>query len=220
MEGTVSWHSVTERIVAAARRGGRDPAEITLVAVSKERTPDQIRVLYDLGQRDFGENRAQELSGKVGQLPPDIRWHFIGPLQTNKARLVRPAVSLLHSFDRSALISPWAKGVGYPPPVLIQVKTGDEESKQGVDPAQALALADEVTSAGLEVIGLMTIPPPRAEAARAGFELLAQLGERLRTSHHSAVQLSMGMSDDFEVAIEAGASIVRVGRAIFDNLPD
>ena len=218
----MSWEAVTERIAVAAEGVGRDPADITLVAVTKERSVDQIRALYDLGQRDFGENRAQELGGKVGQLPGDIRWHFIGPLQTNKARLVRPAVTLLHSFDRSNLIAPWAKGVGYPPPVLIQVKIGDEDSKHGVDPSSALDLADQVAEAGIEVSGLMTIPPPvgRAEEARAGFEQLALLGERLKARHRNALQLSMGMSDDFEVAIAAGASIVRVGRAIFDKLPN
>lgn len=213
---------MTERIAAASARAGRKADEVTLVVVTKERSVRSIVHLYELGHRHFGENRAQELAAKAPQLPPDIVWHFVGPLQSNKARVVRPVVSLLHSFDRADLIGAWAKGSGYPPPVLIQVKIGGEVTKQGVDPNDTLALVEKTKTGGIEVVGLMAIPPPAAKPddARPGFEELARLGRRVRDSFPEAKHLSMGMSDDFEVAIESGATIVRVGRAIFEDLPN
>ena len=112
----MSLEAVRTRIAEAAMRAGRQPESVRLVVVSKGQSPEAIQELYEQGQRDFGENRAQELSGKVGQLPSDIRWHFVGPLQTNKVRMVRPAVDLLHSLDRIDLVEPWVKGPGSPPP--------------------------------------------------------------------------------------------------------
>jgi pyridoxal phosphate enzyme (YggS family) len=208
---------VRSRIVAAARQAGRQPESIRLVVVSKAQTPEAIRALYDQGQRDFGENRAQELSAKVAQLPPDIRWHFVGPLQTNKVRLVRPRVRLLHSFDRQDLIGPWVKGPGLPPPALVQVKIGGESQKHGVEPEGAGHLCERAIAAGIEVIGLMTIPPVVTDplAARPYFDELATLLAELQRPFPAVRELSMGMTDDFEVAIAAGATIVRIGRAIF-----
>ncbi|MGH8957545.1 MAG: YggS family pyridoxal phosphate-dependent enzyme [Acidimicrobiia bacterium] len=218
----MSLESVKERIARASERGGRRPDSIRLVVVSKGQTPDAIRKLYDQGHRDFGENRAQELAAKVDQLPADIVWHFVGPLQTNKVRMVRPAVRLLHSLDREDLIPAWVKGPGAPPPALVQVRIGGEAQKHGVDPEGALTLGERARAAGIDVVGLMTIPPvpERPEAARLFFDQLVSVSREVRETIPTAREISMGMTDDFEVAIEAGATIVRIGRAIFAELPN
>ena len=202
----------------AAVRSRRDPGDVTLVVVSKGQSPESIRSLYDQGQIDFGENRAQELAAKVGQLPSGIRWHFVGPLQTNKARLVRGAVSLLHSLDRPELARAWMKGPGLPPPSLLQVNIGREPQKHGVDPDEVIVRAADFAAIGVRLTGLMAIPPlgASAEDSRPSFRRLADLGRRLAEATRTHVDLSMGMSDDFEVAIEEGATFIRVGRAIFD----
>lgn len=222
VRASVSLDQVRARIAAAADRSGRQVETVRLVVVSKGQSPAAIRRLYEVGQRDFGENRAQELAAKVGELPSDIVWHFVGPLQTNKVRVVRPAVQLLHSLDRPDLVGAWVKGPGAPPPVLVQVRIGGEASKQGVEPAEALGLCELAVEAGIEVAGLMTIPPPVADAsqARSFFEQLASISAEVRRRVPRADELSMGMTDDFEVAVEAGATIVRIGRAIFEELPN
>lgn len=218
----MSLQTVRARIAAAAERAGRSRDSVRLVVVSKGQTPTTIRNLYDQGQRDFGENRAQELAVKVDQLPSDIVWHFVGPLQTNKVRIVRPAVALLHSLDREDLIPAWVKGSGAPPPVLIQVRIGAEAQKQGVNPEDALGLCERACAAGIDVAGLMTIPPlvVAAEEARPFFEELVAVSHEVQQKLPTAREISMGMTDDFEVAVEAGATIVRIGRAIFAELPN
>ncbi len=215
--GAVSYEEVLERIAAAARRAGRDPSGVTLVAVSKSKPASDIRALYDLGHRDFGENRAQEMAEKAAALPSDIRWHFVGALQTNKARLIRPMTHLLHSMDRESLAFAWAKGIGLAPPVLIQVNTGSEPQKAGVDAAEAADLLQTLLAGGVPVRGLMAIPPVSedAEAMRPHFAELRRLRDRLSELNDGVQELSMGMTDDFEIAIEEGASLIRVGRAIF-----
>jgi pyridoxal phosphate enzyme (YggS family) len=137
---------VRHRIAAAAARVGRDPAEVTLVVVGKGHPASALQALYDEGHRDFGENRAQELVAKVGQLPADVRWHFIGPLQSNKVRLVRPVVKLLHSFDRLQLAPAWMKGPGLPQPVMVQVNIGEEPQKHGVHPDLIGEVVAELTA--------------------------------------------------------------------------
>lgn len=213
----MTYPEVQERIEAAARRAGRDPADVTLVAVSKEFGPDRIRELYDLGHRDFGENRAQELGPKVDALPADIRWHFVGPLQTNKVRHVRPAVVMLHSMDRMHLAQAWMKGPGMAPPALLQVNIGREPQKHGVDPDEAERVSTRMIAIGVPLVGLMAIPPPPGdpEDSRPHFVALRELRDRLAPVHPGIVELSMGMTDDFEVAVEEGATVIRVGRAIF-----
>lgn len=213
----MSYESVMGRARAAMERSGRDPADLTVVAVTKGQPIEATQEAYESGHRDFGENRAQDLAAKAAQLPADIRWHFIGALQGNKVRLVRPVASLLHSMDRPRLAAAWVKGVGLPPPVLIQVNLAEESQKSGVSGPEALALADECADLGIEVRGLMIIPPlgADAEASRPWFRRLRELGETLRETHPGAVELSMGMTDDFEVAISEGATMIRVGRAIF-----
>ncbi len=215
----MSYQVVRERIAAAAQRAGRDLSDITLVAVSKSKPVSDIRALYDLGHRDFGENRAQEMAEKAAALPSDIRWHFVGALQTNKTRLVRPVTHLLHSMDRESLAFAWAKGIGLPPPVLIQVNTGSEPQKSGVDASEVADLLETTLAAGVTVRGLMAIPPvaEHIEAMRPHFAELRGLRDRLAEVHGGVQELSMGMTDDFEIAIEEGASLIRVGRAIFGD---
>jgi pyridoxal phosphate enzyme (YggS family) len=213
----MSYEQVVDRIGAAAVRVGRDPSAITLVAISKSKPVSDIRALYDFGHRDFGENRAQEMAEKAALLPGDIRWHFVGALQTNKSRLVRPITELLHSMDRESLAFAWAKGIGLAPPVLIQVNTGAEPQKAGVSTDEAPALLQTLLDLGIDVRGLMAIPPiaEDPEEMRPHFAQLRQLRDRLVELHPGVRELSMGMTDDFEVAVEEGASFIRVGRAIF-----
>ncbi len=213
----LSYQSVIERMGVAAEGAGRSADDIILVAVSKSKTVREIRAVYELGHRDFGENRAREMEEKAAELPGDIRWHFIGGLQSNKARLVRPITHLLHSMDRPSLASAWAKGEGSPPPVLIQVNTGEEPQKSGVLAKEAESLVERALTMGLEVRGLMGIPPleENPEATRPHFRALAELRERISVEHPRVTELSMGMTDDFDVAISEGASFIRVGRAIF-----
>jgi len=212
---------VRERAAAAATRVGRPVGDITLVAVSKGAGPELVRAAYAAGQRDFAENRASALASRWGELPGDTRWHFIGRLQGNKVRLVRPVACLLHSLDRADLAGYWAKGPGLPPPVLVQVNVAGEPGKAGVAPGEAEALVAAAAGLGLDVRGLMTIPPAGVspEAARPHFRALARLRAELQARWPSLRELSMGMSDDFEVAIEEGATLLRVGRAIFGPFP-
>ncbi|MBX3228361.1 MAG: YggS family pyridoxal phosphate-dependent enzyme [Labilithrix sp.] len=212
---------VRARIERAARAVGRDPASVRLVAVSKTKPAAAIREAYAAGQRDFGENYAQELAEKAAELCeelPDVRWHFIGHLQSNKAKLVAPVAHLVHAVDSAALAHALAKRVppGAPPlRVLVEVNTGGEAEKHGVAPADAGALLDAIAAEPSLVLGgLMTMPPHDLDAARRAFEALVALRDR----HGGAArlpELSMGMSDDLEVAIACGATIVRVGTAIF-----
>ena len=210
-------HEVRERLSAAAARVGRAEGEITLVAVSKGAGPDLLGAAYAAGQRDFAENRPAAFAARWGQVPGDARWHFIGRLQGNKVRVVRPGAHLLHSLDRAELAGYWAKGPGLPPPVLIQVNVSGEPGKAGVTPREAEALVAAATGLGIEVRGLMTIPPVGSSPAEARpwFRALAGLRRDLGPRWPGLDELSMGMSDDFEVAVEEGATLLRVGRAIF-----
>ena len=178
--------------------------------------------LYDQGHRDFGENRAQELVAKAAALPPDIRWHFIGPLQRNKVRLVRPTAVLLHSLDRASLAAAWLKGPGEAPPALLQINIGREAQKAGVMPEDAAELLGEAVSIGVRVDGVMAIPPHLAnpEEVRPFFRELVALRDRLATHDRPLAVLSMGMTEDFDIAVEEGSTTIRVGRAIFGPRPE
>jgi PLP dependent protein len=213
----MSYQEVMERVAAAARRADRQVGDVTVVAVSKTMTPEDIMGVYEQGHRDFGENRAGELAEKAPLLPEDIRWHFVGALQSNKTRLVRGIVQLLHSMDRPSLGKAWMKGHGLPPPVLAQVNVGDESQKSGVAVDRVPEAVEWMVEMGLDVRGLMAIPPlpERPEDSRPYFQILRELRDRVAARHPAMAELSMGMTDDFEVAIEEGASIIRVGRAIF-----
>jgi PLP dependent protein len=209
--------AVMAAVAAAATRAERDPGAVTLVAVSKGVSDAAVVAARAAGVVDFGENRADALADRAGSLPDDIRWHFIGQLQTNKVRRVRPVATLLHSLDRPSLAEQWLKGTGTPPPVLVQVNVSGEGQRGGVSPARAESFVAAALDLGLDVRGLMTMAPLNAdpEASRPHFAALRRLRDDLRQQHASVEELSMGMSGDYEVAVEEGATILRVGRAIF-----
>ena len=203
---------VQARIAAAARRANRDAASIRLVAVSKTQSVDAVREAVAAGQVLFGENRAQELVQKADAVPAE--WHFIGHLQTNKVRQVVGRATLIHGVDSIALAEEIARRKG--PPVLVQVNTSGEQSKSGVDPADAIRFCTEV-AALCDLRGLMTIPAPTEdpEGSRAAFRVLFELAAEGRAKGLGTHELSMGMSDDFEVAVEEGATLVRLGTILF-----
>jgi PLP dependent protein len=217
-------NAVRERIEAAARRAGRDSGSVRLVAASKTQPPQMLRAAYAAGARDFGENYVQEALAKQPELSDlgEIRWHLIGHLQTNKAKIAAGAFHLIQSLDSVRLAAALAKVRHNPPiPVLVEVNLGGEESKTGVAPDDVEALINAIRNQ-VEVRGLMAIPPPGpdSEYSRPYFVQLRRMRERLAAATGLALsELSMGMSDDFEVAIEEGATIVRVGRAIFGERP-
>ena len=215
---------VYERIEAAAKRAGRDARSITLVAVTKTFGPEAVLAAYEAGQRHFGENYVQEARAKIEAVnKPDIVWHMIGHLQTNKAKYAVKMFDLVETVDSVKLaneLNKRAGKVGKVQKVLIEVNLGGEESKSGCDEAGAFELAEYVGSLpNLELLGLMTIPPfLPPEEVRPYFRRLRELAERIEAKGYPGVSmkhLSMGMSADFEVAIEEGATIVRVGTAIF-----
>jgi pyridoxal phosphate enzyme (YggS family) len=214
----MSYTTVCERVAAACERAGRPPGEVELLVVSKGRSLAAMEEVYRLGHRAFGENRAQELRDKAPQLPSDIRWHFVGPLQTNKVRVVRPAVVALHSMDRDSLALAWLKGRGMPPPVYVEVNIGNEPQKAGVAPEEVGPFCDRLAGLGVPMLGLMAIPPQgeTPEDSRSHFAALRRIRDEVMVVHPQVAGLSMGMTDDFEVAIEEGATVIRVGRAIFD----
>lgn len=210
--------SVRERVAAAAGRAGRSPDEVTVVAVSKAQPDDRVRAAYAAGHRSFGENRAQGLVDHIDLLPGDADWHFVGRLQSNKTRLVRPRVVALHSLDRPSLAEAWLKGPGSPPPVYVQVDLAAEPQKGGVAPDDAGALVERCRGFGIEVLGLMVLPPLDDEPRR-WFAGLRDLRDRLEPAVGSLPGLSMGMSADFEVAVEEGSTVIRVGTTIFGDRP-
>jgi pyridoxal phosphate enzyme (YggS family) len=213
----MSLETVRLSIAAAAERSGRDVETITLIAVGKTHPVEALMKVYEAGHRDFGENRAAELATKAAAMPPDVRWHFIGPLQRNKVRLVRPVAELLHSMDRLNLAEAWLKGPGTAPPALLEINVADEPQKSGISLDAAPVMTDRLVALGVDLRGLMAIPPlvDTPEQARIFFRSLARLRDELVTRHPAMQELSMGMTDDFETAIEEGATMIRVGRAIF-----
>ena len=213
----MSYRMVSEQVAEASARAGRPPEEVTLIVITKNREVSTIRELYEQGIRDFGENRAQELAAKVGKLPSDIRWHFVGPLQTNKVKLVRPTVHLLHSLDRVKLARFWSRNSPSPVTALAQVNIGNEPQKQGVPPDRVEELVEAFVEQGVELRGLMAMAPrlEAPELARPYFRRLRKLSEGLRERYPFLTELSMGMTEDYQVAVEEGATMVRVGRAIF-----
>ena len=209
-----------ERIARAAERAGRNPADVTLIAVTKGQPAGVVQALWELGLRDFGENRVQEALGKIEAAPAEARWHLIGHLQENKINKVLPWVTLIQSVDSWRLaqaLSRRAAPLARPIPVLLEVKTASEPTKHGVAPDEAVDLFAAVAALpGLSARGLMTIAPWTEERARVrrSFATLRRLLEQLRPAHPEAQVLSMGMSDDLEIAIEEVATMMRVGRAL------
>jgi pyridoxal phosphate enzyme (YggS family) len=207
--------AVRERIADAARAAGRDADAVTLVAVSKFVEPALIALAAGAGQRVFGENRAQELVAHADALAAeghDVEWHFIGQLQRNKVRALAGRVGCWQSVDREELVTELAKRAPVAR-ILVQVNIGDEPQKGGCAVDDTTRVVDLARDAGLDVRGLMTVPPA-ADDPRPFFARLRELGERLGLR-----ELSMGMSGDYEAAIGEGATIVRVGTAIFGPRP-
>jgi len=214
--------AVRERIAAAAARGGRAGADVLLVAVSKEVTPARVADAVAAGQTHFGENRAQELAHKIAELGDGISWHFLGRLQRNKVPGVVGAVTLLHSVDRLELaeaVARRARALGVVQRVLVQVNVGHDPAKAGVDPVEAPRLVAQLHELdGLRCEGLMTVPPADRDPQPA-FAALRTIGSSLHDRFPEMVHLSMGMSGDFEAAVEEGATIVRLGQALFGPRP-
>jgi len=216
---------VRERIAAACRRSGRAPDNVKLLAISKTFLPESIRAAYEAGLRDFGENRVQEAKAKRPELSDlSITWHLVGHLQTNKAKVARELFHWVHSVDSFRLAQKLDQATapgGGRLPVLLEVNLGGEESKAGVGEAEIIQLAEQISQlATLEVRGLMVIPPflEDPQEVRPYFRRLRELAQMINSRNIANVsmhELSMGMSHDFEVAIEEGATIIRVGTAIF-----
>lgn len=221
-------HALANRLAGIQQRikNAASARPVQLLAVSKLQSEAAIRALYALGQRAFGENYVQEAEAKRRALADcnDIEWHLIGHLQSNKAQQAAELFDWVHSIDRPKLITALAKyRVGRPPlQVLIQVNIDDEDSKAGCQPDEVCALAEEIArQPTLRLRGLMSIPAPVAdlEARRASFARLRDLFDALRKDFPACDTLSMGMSEDFELAIAEGSTMVRVGSALFGARP-
>jgi pyridoxal phosphate enzyme (YggS family) len=209
------WRAVRARVDAACEQAGRAPSDVTVVAVSKRHPASAVRDAAAAGATDFGENYAQELAGKRADAG-DVRWHFIGRLQRNKAKLVAGQVALVHAVDSVELALELGKRAGGVQPVLLAVNLAGEATKGGVTGEAAPDVARAIAAtAGVRLDGLMTMPPPEVDP-RPQFEALRDLRERIADQLGRALPvLSMGMSGDFEVAIACGATHVRIGTAIF-----
>ena len=219
-----NFQSVEARIQAACDRAGRSRKEVTLISVSKTKPVEMLQTIYDAGSRDFGENKVQEMCDKIEQLPTDIRWHMIGHLQTNKVKYIVGRVSLIHSVDSLHLaqeIEKQAAKLDVIVPILIEVNIAEEESKFGIHKEETIALVREVAALPhVRIQGLMTIAPyvENPEDNRAYFRGIKQLSVDIARENIDNVTmdcLSMGMTGDYEVAIEEGATMVRVGTGIF-----
>lgn len=213
---------VRERMAEACRRAGRDPCGVELVAVSKTFPPESVHELADAGQRVFGESRVQEAEPKVAVLPAFLRWHFIGHLQRNKVRKALPLFEVIHSVDSLRLaeqVEQVAGELGLFPKIHLEVNLAGEASKHGFAPDDLRrALPGLLEMRRLEISGLMAIPPAGDDAAesRRWFAALRELRDCLVSDSGVPLPgLSMGMSSDYEVAIEEGATVVRVGSALF-----
>ncbi|MDR2550563.1 MAG: YggS family pyridoxal phosphate-dependent enzyme [Desulfobulbus sp.] len=216
---------IRETIARSARQAGRNPEAVKLVAVSKTVGTDSMLEAVQAGQILFGENYLQEAADKMTRLPALLQWHFIGHLQSNKAKQAAELFDVIETVDRwkvAAALDSHARLLGNPLSILLQVNIGREPQKSGVLPEQAeLLLRKIVGETNLRVLGLMTMPPysPDPEQSRPYFSALRQLAQRLASydlfASNAEVELSMGMSSDYAVAIEEGATLVRVGTALF-----
>ena len=218
----LSW--VESRIASACERAGRARESVELIAVSKTFPATAVREVSELGQRLFGESRLQEAEPKIALLPASLRWHFIGGVQRNKIRKILPLFEAIHAIDSLRLatyMDQVASELGLFPKIFLQVNVAAEATKGGFAPEELREQMEPLLSLErLEIQGLMTIPPagPDAESARPWFAALRELRDQLVIDSGAGLpQLSMGMSGDYEVAIEEGASLVRVGAAIFGH---
>jgi len=216
--------SVEERVAAACNRAGRDRNEVTLIAVSKTKPVEDLQVIYDQGVRNFGENKVQELTEKIPEMQSDIKWHLIGHLQRNKVKYIVDKVELIHSVDSYRLaeeINIQAKKKNITVPILIEVNAANEVTKFGVKLEETEQLCREISQLeNVHIMGLMTIAPNVvvSEENRQIFHKIKDLSVDIANKNIDNVDMriiSMGMTNDFEVAIEEGATLVRVGTAIF-----
>jgi PLP dependent protein len=226
MDLAENFRGVQQRMAAACGRAARDPASVALLAVSKGQPPDRVCALAALGQTLFGENRVQEAKAKIGLCPGRLHWHLVGHLQTNKAREALRCFEMLHSVDSLRLaeeIHRQAEHAARTVPVLLEVNVAGEASKFGYRPQTLLADLQQLNALRrLEIHGLMTLAPwtPTPERARPVFRRLRELKQECENILGAPLpHLSMGMSGDFEVAIEEGASLVRIGSALFGERP-
>lgn len=215
---------VEENIAKACKKAGRNRSEVTLIAVSKTKPVSMLQEIYDENIRHFGENKVQELCDKIEQMPQDIHWHMIGHLQRNKVKYIVGKVALIHSVDTYRLaeeINIQAKKKNVVVPILVEVNIAEEESKFGTSAEDAMLLVSEIAQLeNVQVKGLMTIAPyvENPEDNRAYFRKIKQLSVDIRNKNIDNVSmeiLSMGMTGDYMVAIEEGATMVRVGTGIF-----
>lgn len=215
---------VEENIKKACKKSGRDRADVTLIAVSKTKPVEMLQTVYDCGVRDFGENKVQEMCDKMEVLPGDIKWHMIGHLQTNKVKYIVGRTELIHSVDSVHLAAEIQKQAGKKDvivPILIEVNIAEEESKFGIHKEDTIAMVRQIAEMDhLRIKGLMTIAPfvENAEDNRLYFREIKQLSVDIKNQNIDNVSmdvLSMGMTGDYEVAIEEGATLVRVGTGIF-----
>lgn len=215
---------VEENIKKACKKSGRDRADVTLIAVSKTKPVEMLQTVYDCGVRDFGENKVQEMCDKMEVLPGDIKWHMIGHLQTNKVKYIVGRTELIHSVDSvhlAAEIQKQAVKKDVIVPILIEVNIAEEESKFGIHKEDTIAMVRQIAEMDhLRIKGLMTIAPfvENAEDNRLYFREIKQLSVDIKNQNIDNVSmdvLSMGMTGDYEVAIEEGATLVLVGTGIF-----
>ena len=226
MDLATNFNALQQRIADACARAGRAPASVTLVAVTKGQPPSVVRAAAELGQVLFGENKVQEAKVKISLCPGRLRWHMIGHLQSNKCRDAVHFFEMIESVDSLALaqeLNKWAEKSGKTMPVLLEVNIAGEASKFGYPPAQLLADLEQINALRkLEIHGLMTIAPwtPEPEKVRPVFRRLRELKQQCEEKLGAPLaQLSMGMSGDYEIAIEEGATLVRVGTALFGARP-
>lgn len=224
MSLTDNLKTVQENIIASCEKVGRDPSEVTLIAVSKTHPASMVKEIYDAGIRRFGENKVQEMTAKMEELPDDIKWHMIGHLQRNKVKYIAGKVELIHSVDSFRLaeeINIQAKKHGIVIPILIEVNVAHEDTKFGVAPEDTEQLIDEIaTLDGVTIKGLMTSAPfvSNPEDNRPVFRRLKELSVDIGSKNKDNVSmdiLSMGMTNDYQIAVEEGSTMVRVGTAIF-----
>ncbi len=222
MDLEANLNQLQKRIEAACQRAGRDPSSVTLQAVSKSQLPETVRAAADLGLSLFGENRVQEAKAKIPQCPGHLRWHMIGHLQSNKCRDAVQLFEMIQSVDSLPLaqeIDKWAGKQAKTLPILLEVNIAGESSKFGYPPARLLSELEQINALKkIEIHGLMTVAPWAAnpEKVRPVFRRLRQLKEQCEQLLGAPLPiLSMGMSADFEVAIEEGATLIRVGTALF-----
>ncbi len=222
MDLAANLNQLQKRIEAACQRAGRDPSSVTLQAVSKSQLPETVRAAADLGLSLFGENRVQEAKAKIPQCPGHLRWHMIGHLQSNKCRDAVQLFEMIQSVDSLPLaqeIDKWAGKQAKTLPILLEVNIAGESSKFGYPPGRLLSELEQINALKkIEIHGLMTVAPWAAnpEKVRPVFRQLRQLKEQCEQLLGAPLPiLSMGMSADFEVAIEEGATLIRVGTALF-----